>query len=584
MRYRYFGIQTKFFFLFLVSILISSLLVGICSYFISLSILKNKVSESHRSNVSFVAGTVKHELSRIEQISNYLYVDSDIKELLERENHNDYQATKIKENIEKNLNSLVMTSDFRSYRLIQIRSNHEILLNYSPSINNKSYSFDPDSLYHSFFLQSPSRLFELEKHEESLYYDYLTGEPLLVSARQILDSTYCKEIGQIFLALSPEIFSNIESFNSGVENSRLYLLDAENHLINSSEFKREPLIDEVLKQPYEFTEMEISHTLIFYEKIDPYGWKVLGMIPIDDLSRDSQSILLAILLGLLAGMMLSFILWHFLSYKIYYPLGELKKAVREVEKGNLQARAPVISNDEIGELSQNFNHMICQINDLFDKVIDEQSRLKDAQYKALRAQINPHFLYNTLSSIRWMAIIHKADNIKIMVDTLVRLLKNSAKKDNTMVRVADELQTVRDYVFIQKLAYGCKFDLTFDVPKDLEDYPCIGFLFQPIVENAIFHGIEPKQGGGTITLSGRKGNLNGKTCLIFTITDDGVGMTEKAISAILKKDSSNKYGLNGIGVANVNDRLMLTYGSEYHVEYKSELGKYTSVIIRIPIV
>src|SRR5690606_2842455 len=217
--------------------------------------------------------------------------------------------------------------------------------------------------------------------------------------------------------------------------------------------------------------------------------------------------------------------------------------------------------------SDSFNYMIERVHILFNNLLEEQ-------YKTLMTEINPHFLYNTLNSIRWMAIIQKADNIKEAIDALSRLLLNTINQTERFVTIEEELQNLRDYVYIQKIRYNDRFQIKYDIVKDVLNQKCLRFMLQPFVENAIFHGIDPEKNMLTIEISIYEEVDN----IVFVVKDDGVGMTQEKLKEIFEAESDS----SGIGIKNVNNRIKMIYGQSYGVEIKSKEGSYTEVKMELP--
>ena len=208
-------------------------------------------------------------------------------------------------------------------------------------------------------------------------------------------------------------------------------------------------------------------------------------------------------------------------------------------------------------------------------------RQKQAEYLALQNQINPHFLYNTLNTIKWMASLQHADTIRDMTAALGRLLQNISKGSDK-ISIYEEMSLLDDYVLIQDIRYDGRLNVRYHIgDPEITQALILKFLFQPIVENAIFHGIEPKgDGSGTIDIY-----LNQQDKSIYIhIVDNGIGMTTEQIEQLLNPEESpkNRRGLNGIGISNINQRIKMTYGQEYGISITSKPGAYTDVLICIP--
>ncbi len=217
---------------------------------------------------------------------------------------------------------------------------------------------------------------------------------------------------------------------------------------------------------------------------------------------------------------------------------------------------------------------------LLKRIEREHQEKCDAELRALQSQINPHFLYNTLNSIKWMATLQKAPGIAEMTTSLSRLMKNVSKADEPIISLEDELALLDDYFVIQKYRYGGTLILQNTIDSRFLSLGIPRFTLQPLVENAIFHGIEPKGGAGTVLLEAYEENSQ-TVCLI--IRDDGVGMDQRTIDAVFAAASFPAKGMfREIGIRNVAKRIEYTYGAEYGLSIESVVGLYTKAIIRLP--
>ncbi|MFI3168370.1 MAG: histidine kinase [Faecalibacterium sp.] len=239
------------------------------------------------------------------------------------------------------------------------------------------------------------------------------------------------------------------------------------------------------------------------------------------------------------------------------------------------------SNDEIAEIGKVVNEMALSFRNLLDAVIRDSEERKRIEFALLQSQVNPHFLYNTLDSIRWMADIQGHEGIVSISQSLINLLKNMAKGANETITLSQELSLLSDYINIQSIRYLESFQVKYDIPAQYNDCRIIKMVLQPIVENAIFHGVQPSGRLGTITVRARESNDG---WLIITIHDNGVGMTSPEIEQLLSKGQGSSNSLaTGIGVSNVHKRLRMLYGANSGITIQSEKNVYTEMTIRIPI-
>ena len=237
----------------------------------------------------------------------------------------------------------------------------------------------------------------------------------------------------------------------------------------------------------------------------------------------------------------------------------------------------VISDNEIGSLTRSFNVMTHRIWELMEQNVKEQEQKRKIELKALQSQINPHFLYNTLDSIIWMAEGKKNEEVVIMTASLARLLRQSISNEDELVTVGQEIEYVRSYLTIQKMRYKDKLEFEIKADPSITQVPIIRLVLQPLVENAIYHGLKYKDSKGLLTVHGY---MKGENAVI-DITDDGVGMDEETLKHIYDKHKVN-YRSNGVGVYNVQQRLVLYYGKDYGIIYHSEKGKGTTASVVIP--
>ena len=233
---------------------------------------------------------------------------------------------------------------------------------------------------------------------------------------------------------------------------------------------------------------------------------------------------------------------------------------------------------ELTELNNSFAHMSREIKKLMEKVRNEETQLRKTELKALQAQINPHFLYNTLDSVQWMCEQGKNKDAAAMVSALAKLFRISISRGKELIPIRDELNHAKSYLIIQSYRYRDQFTYSFDTDESLTGYLCNKITLQPLIENAIYHGLDRMVDEGEIKITLKKAQ-DGSDDILFAVSDNGVGMTEEQCEKILKKEKSNS---SGIGVKNVNDRLKIYFGDKYGLSIKSELDEGTEVTVRIP--
>ena len=263
---------------------------------------------------------------------------------------------------------------------------------------------------------------------------------------------------------------------------------------------------------------------------------------------------------------------------IIQPISQLNQATEKIAQGDFNARAQADSDDEVAELAVSFNKMAGSMQSLIDKVKEDERKMRKADLRLLQEQIQPHFLYNTLDSIIWMAEGKKYEDVVLMTASLARLLRQSISNEDETVLIGQEIQYVKSYLTIQKMRYKDKLEFEINVDPSINSVHIVKLVLQPIVENAIYHGLKYKESKGMLTVNGYQKDGNA----VIEIADDGVGMDEETLNRIFEKHKVN-YRSNGVGVYNVQRRLSMYYGKEYGLSYKSEKGKGTTVTVVIPI-
>ena len=321
------------------------------------------------------------------------------------------------------------------------------------------------------------------------------------------------------------------------------------------------------------------------------GWTVVGCMSVSELLRKSnQAQSIYVLISALL-MIVALLFSRFLAKSLTYPLQRLRDSMSRVQEGHFDgADVEIDSENEIGSLTKSFNVMTHRIQDLMEQNVKEQEAKRKSELKALQSQINPHFLYNTLESIRGEAIIAGLDSVADMTEALARFFRYTITKVENLVSVEEELDNCETYFGIQKYRFGDRLQLHIDY--DIAEYEKImncripKLTLQPILENSIIHGVELKVGGGNLYIRFQCT----KDRLLIRISDDGVGMDEMTLAKLNQKlgkstkaihDNEEKQG--GIALVNVNNRIHLIFGDEYGMHVYSVPGEGTDVEITIPI-
>jgi len=313
------------------------------------------------------------------------------------------------------------------------------------------------------------------------------------------------------------------------------------------------------------------------------NWCYVTMTDKASLSEEATNLNRAILLFGVLGLALALLISLLFSRRIVVPIKRLQVSMANIIKHNFRSKIPVSGTDEVSHLTETFNFMTNRIRELIQTVYQVEIKEKEANLNALQAQINPHFLYNTLGTINAMAVVENQEEIGEMVVALGDMLQYAIRTKDKIVTIRDELTHVSCYITIQKTRFGSRLQYSAHVPEGIADNRLIRLSLQPLVENAISHGIERGSGAGSIQIIGKRAG----DAIEITVSDDGAGIPEERLRDIqawlsYQKLRESEERETSIGLYNVNERLKLHFGEAYGITIRSEWGKGTEVTIRIP--
>ena len=403
------------------------------------------------------------------------------------------------------------------------------------------------------------------------------GYPNIYLVRKLHDRDDWSDLGTLILMISEleieRLYSNYVS-----DQQSLFILDRDLQVISSTDNLSvrafpEEVQTRLLSYSGTFMPTDLGKAgLVCYYTIASPQWKLVYCHDLDSImqpfEKTHQQYLLLMAVCLVVSVILStLIIQHYIS-----PIKTLREQMDEVQKGNLDSHLPIKSNNEIGQLTAHFNLMQDSIHLLMQRLIEESEAKRSAEIKALQSQINPHFLYNTLASVRFMIYSGEKENADNMVVSLIHLMKNALSDSQRFVTVDMELRLLDDYISIQQYTFAHPFEVKIDVTPEVRSCYTIKLLLQPIVENAIFHGLKPKAVDCLLEIIGR-------TCedgIELIIRDNGIGFDP---GSIVKASSPIS---NGIGMQNVNERIQLYFGKHYGATVTSEPGEGTEARIHLP--
>ena len=309
------------------------------------------------------------------------------------------------------------------------------------------------------------------------------------------------------------------------------------------------------------------------------GWKIVGVTPLDGMSLNNIKTKLLMVFIIAFVLFILSIINSYISTRITDPIKELEKAVNEIEQGNLEVEVRSAGSYEIQHLGTSIQSMARRIRKLMNDIVAEHESKRRSEFDTLQSQINPHFLYNTLDIIVWMIENEKQSEAVKVVTALARFFRISLSKGKSIIPVKDELEHVRNYLMIQHMRYKNKFTYDIEADEDVLELASLKLMLQPLVENAIYHGMEFMDGDGEILVRAWRREDD----LYMSVSDNGLGMTQEQVERLFRAADHTSSGRgSGIGVKNVNERIKLYFGTGYGLEILSEPDEGTTVTAHLP--
>ena len=548
--------------------------MGMMVYWRFSGITQQNIVDNNRKMMDQTVDSIENYLVNMRQISDAAYYDV-IKENDIREQN---------ESIHKGLN-LLYEANKENLRSIAIYNGYGSLMAAEPVVAQKE---EPDVTRQGWFMQAKTRMENIHfstPHVQNLFDDGTCRYYWVISSSRVVELTNGTDT-QLGVLLVDMDYSGIsrmmERINTSGKGQYFYLCDGEGNIIyhphqaridngmnTESSVKaassKEKIYDEYLGK---------NHRKVMVGAISYTGWRLVCVMPYEIFTNKMADVKQFVLLILLLMAMMLVFVNRIISVRISRPIMKLDHSVREYQEGK-EEKIAIGGSTEIRHLGQSIQESYRQNSELMKKVIWEQNERRKSEFDVLQSQINPHFLYNTLDSISWMCEQGKNKDAVVMVNALAQLFRISISRGHELIPIEKELQHAQSYLHIQNFRYKNQFRYQFDVDEACLSYYCNKITLQPIIENAIYHGMDRMVDEGMIRISIHQSEDK----IIFTVEDNGVGMTEEQCEEVLKKERSDRAG---IGIKNVNDRIKIYFGEEYGLTIKSELDEGTCVTIMMP--
>lgn len=562
-------------------ILLTAILLGVISYQLSASSVRETAQDYTAELIRQVNANIQTYITSMENISMLALSNEDVRELVSEAGNNGTSSEELarEQRISAYFHSIIASrKDIASINVIGY--NGRFVSDREHVELNPSIRLEEQPWYKS-AQEASGRIVVSSSHVQHMFkdeYDWVVS-----LSRELWSKDQTEPRGVLLVDLN---FSVINDTLNNIDLSKrgyIFIVDEDGNIVYHpqqqliySNLKSER-IDEVLaKGSGSFTTDEGKTSRIYTIQDTGFGWKIVGVSYVNELIGNKREMQLSMVTAGIFCLIVGLLLAVFISRNLSRPIKQLQEHMKKVEKGIFNIRVPIGNSREIASLARTFNLMVVKIEELMSQVVREQEIKRKSELTALQAQINPHFLYNTLDSIIWMAEGKKTDEVVLMTSALARLFRSSISRGQELVSIRTEIEHVANYLTIQKIRYKDKLDFHIDVDPDIYAYRTLKVLLQPLLENAIYHGIKNRIGTGTIQVTG--GKRDGYIWL--EVSDNGVGMEAEALRTILEPRRSDRES-KGVGVVNVHERIQLYFGKDYGLAYKSVPDEGTTVTVRI---
>lgn len=571
-------------------------LMGVSIYNTYMSFLKETILSNMYRTTRSIGKNIEEMYHEMEENTKYLYTvqEEDYGYLYEILEDRDISANKKSAIITEMLKDILYMNQYIDHVFFILPDGQEYSVMRPPEAMTDTKKLQ--EWYEKNFQEKERSMQMLPVHLS----DYYVGSKKenFTAARNIMNTRTIQSasqeiLGTLYIDISSEYLDGIINETKLEEGSQIYIVDKAKEEIAYNPYSSEKVEHQEGLNKYlsymspKHQYMRVGENYYIYSEVPNTNWIVVECIPTYNLENSYQKIRNITLTVMGFSVLLLTIIYYFYSKKTNKPIKDLKIAMERIQKGDLDTRVQVGTNDEIGFLANGLNQMTLELQNHIQKVYIAEIRQREAEIEALKTQIEPHYLYNTLDVIRMTAITKDDQETAEMIDGLSGQLKYLIGGARDMVTLQAELDSVRNYFKIIKIRYENRFSLEVDVPEELLELKVPQLILQPVVENAVKHGLKPKEEGeGVVAIQGMKSEDR----LEITVMDNGIGMTEEKmadVQQLLDSQDTVKHAKSkraSIGLKNVYDRIKLIFGDAYSMEISSYEGIGTIVKYKLPVI
>ncbi|MBV6713894.1 sensor histidine kinase [Paenibacillus chitinolyticus] len=557
-------------------------LIGLVSFKMSEKLLDAQISKSNINTLEQINKNINVLIDQVSAIVNIYNMNNELEALLTKQYTNPYDQLLDQAKVENNMLRYSFAFDWLSFQSFLIGNNGLI---YTQNYENNIV--DPERLLNfplkDILAQNPDRITWLSTHRS--YLKNQEDSQVFTAAKLLQTNALNKNYGVFLISVKEQNLYTI--YKNLLQNgNEIMIVDRSNHIISHSDRSRvgqilnEPYVQKLLATEENYKISSTIHNqkfLTLYKKIDRVDWYIVENIPMNSIFQDIDALKQTILIVAFVCILLSVVAAFFISRSISLPIRKLSRRVQNYWlQGTVEPDYPV---NEVKLLNIEYDKMIEKLEKTINALVINQEEKRIAELQALQMQINPHFLYNTLNSIKCLVWVNKTELIEPTIHALVTLLEQTINRNDEFITIQEELTNIEQYVYIQQIRTDEAITLRYNIDPQMLDCTIPKLLLQPIIENALFHGIEPSKVPGVINVFG---SIH-QDSLKIEIIDNGVGMNEEELARVFNETASpSSSRFSGIGVRNVHERLKLNFGPSYGLTIHSQPGFGTSVILTLP--
>ncbi|MDD9269661.1 sensor histidine kinase [Paenibacillus sp. GCM10023248] len=565
-------------------ILPSIVFLTITLYQMTLHQAEERALRSSEQKIGHITNTINTLFNDIENFSKLSMINKTYQSVLMDTNDVNSELQKLDDiqSMYASLNSMVESNPYIDSVVIQSTSGEKVF--YSDNMSNVTGSSMNDYPKEQ-LIDAKGTAVWIETFESTFLVND-QHKSLLSIGRRIINIDNGLLMGYIYINIDERKLSHI--YSNDDLRSNIMIVNAEGKILSAND------ADIVYQSTHDlFGRMIVdrngstifnngkTNLLVSSKAMDKNGWRAVYVVPTKELMKDQWEITLFILGFGLTGLLLALILSTIFSKWLTNPIMQLSRAMTAVGDGKLHTRTIVASNDEVGRLAYKFNEMVSRIQDLMHTINHEEKQKRKLELQLSYSQIKPHFLYNTLEMIRSMALMKQAHDIGKVVKSLGDFYRMSLNRGQEIIPVSQERKHLESYLYIQTIRYQhMQYRIEFD--SRIEGCWIPNMLLQPLVENAIYHGLREKQNGALCEITGGMEETNGLKVLCFKVKDNGNGMNEEKLQRIWRHEPSH-HGLSSFGINNIQERIRLRYGQPFGITMISQPGEGVEVQLRIPV-